>query len=650
MSNNSPPSDSAELLLDKFQKVLDEWDQVGLSTKEIGDDEALKVIEMFQKAPELLDASITRSGLVKLADEGRFFSFLSKAAHRMSWGTSRNTLLGAIWARAYERSCGATKEQLLEGLVTDRDFFTPIYCVPEFIARVPIPSVVLAEWLIQIRNRLGNGMASGGLWGGIQTLADKHPQISLEVLQVWTAHRPTEEVTSMAVSLLGRLRSAHPGTTNTLDSQLLNHADDLLRVVFHRSWVLYDQQTVINPDEYERLVERMATGTPAETSEVLHFVRCTLPAHHRCDVSFQFGMRWLHANAPTQPDGSWAHWVINLAHSCDGRACSLQLPLCRDLIPQLMPIPAGHDGTWKELETLLVKLLSEHREAFDELLFEIARRDRKGLEERFGEYGGFHQLPALMQHHAPETTVVQALDSHDESVRHFGIRLFIHLGLDRLHSPVVEKWSEDWIAILICQVKRESFIDAGGLRFLMALDERVSKGSGNLQNFFVEELVWQMKNLPGACLEPAKTEAEKLPAESLLRRAVKEAEQYFEKLKLCYRSAINSMEVSGYRRAQRLENRKRSRQISESAEKGSLLLSMIATKSYTLYGGKHWQTYMAGNLGAPSQMQEFSHSIEFPRMFALDPDGNAQRYRQATHLMTELVTAEKKGGLANHDS
>lgn len=333
--------------------------------------------------------------------------------------------------------------------------------------------------------------------------------------------------------------------------------------------------------------------------------------------------------------------MINLAHSCDDRARALRLPICRDLIPQLMPIPAGHDGTWNELETLLVKLLSENREAFDALLFQIARRDRKGMEERFGEYGGFHQLPALMQHHEPETTVVQALDSHDESVRHFGIRLFIHLRLDRLHSPVAEKWSEDWIAILICQVKRESFIDAGGFHFLRALDERVIKGSGNLQNLFVEELIWQMKNLPGACLDPAKTEAEKLPEKSLLRRAVNEAEQYFKKLKLCYGSAINSMEVSGYRRAQRLENRKRSRQISESAEKSSPLLSMIS-KSYTLYGGNQWQTYMGGNLAPPSTMQEFSHAIEFPRMFALDPDGNARRYRQATHLMTELLTSEKE--------
>ena len=634
--------------MDKVAKLLIEWDQADLKTKEIGDDDALKAVEMFHKDPEFLDALITRSNLVKLADEGRFFSFLSKASHRMSRGTSRNTLLGTIWARVYESSSSVTKKLILEGLVTDRDFFTPISCVPEFITRAPISSAVLASWLIKVRSRIGDDMGASGFWDGIQRLADRHPQTSLEVLQVWTAQRPSEEVTSMAVSLLGRLRASHSGITHMLDSHLLNHADDLLRVVFHRSWVIYDRQTSISANDYQLLVGRMAVGTPAEICEALHFVRCTLPAKHRCDISFRFGMGWLRSNAPAQPDGSWTHSVINLAHSCDERACTLRLPLCRDLIPQLIPIPAGHEGTWNEMETLLVKLLSESREAFDKLLFAIAQRDGKGIQERFGEYRGFHQLPDMMQYHAPETTVAHALDSHDESVRNFGIRLFIHLRLERLPNSVVEKWSEDWIAILICQIKRESFIDAGGFRFLRALDERVSKSSGNLQNFFVEELIWQMKNLPGACLKQAKTEAENIPEESLLRRAVKEADQYFEKLKLCYRSAINSMDISGYRRAQRLENRKRSRQISESAETGSPLLSMMS-KSYTLYGGKHWQTYLGGNLAPPSTMQEFSHAIEFPRMFVLDPDGDASRRRQATHLMTELVAAEFERRV-NHDS
>ena len=111
MSHNSPTSEATDSPFDKVVKVFVEWDQADLNTTEIRDDEALKVVEMFHKDPQILDALITRSNLVKLADEGRFFSFLSDVAHRMSWGTGRNTLLGAIWARLYESSSSLKNSQ-----------------------------------------------------------------------------------------------------------------------------------------------------------------------------------------------------------------------------------------------------------------------------------------------------------------------------------------------------------------------------------------------------------------------------------------------------------------------------------------------------------------------------------------------------------
>ena len=81
--------------------------------------------------------------------------------------------------------------------------------------------------------------------------------------------------------------------------------------------------------------------------------------------------------------------------------------------------------------------------------------------------------------------------------------------------------------------------------------------------------------------------------------------------------------------------------MSESAEKASPFLSMIS-KSYTLYGGTKWQTFMGGNLGPPAQMQEIRHEMEVPRMFTLDPDGNAQRFRGASHLMAKTRGCRSK--------
>lgn len=647
MSEQSIVHNAPTPSIEKALRVLAAWNGEDHAMRELTDGEAQEVFDILQANEQHLNEVTSGADLQGVAGDGRFFTFLSKFARRISWGSGRNSLLGLIWAGIYNRASETTKELLLKGLLTDRDFFTPLYALPELLKGAEIPPLRLAPWFIQVRSKLGNDGASGGFWGGIQSLADHRPESGLKVLELWTEQRPSDDVTAMAVSLLGRLRSAHPGLTDAIDKRLLAHSDDRLRVIYYRSWVIFDQQTLLQFDDYSHLVEKMAAGTPAEVEEAFHFVRCTLSVPLRCDASFRFGIQWLHANAPQRANGTWAHWIVSLAQSIDARAQALELPLCRDLIPQLIPIPSGHDGTWRELEALLVKLFTDDRTVFEALLFDIARRDRNGLAKKFSPYGGFHELPGLLLQNSPETTVANALNSLDESVRHLGLTLFEHLGLDNLPVEAVNAWSDDWIAVLICQIKTGAMIDSGGCRLLRALVDRTDRGSANLKEFLVGELVWQMKNLPGACLEPMKSDALKLPDDALLHQAVSAAEQYFDKLKSCYRSAINSMEVSGYRRAQRIETRKRSRQVSESAEKSSPLLSMIASKSYLLYGGQQWQTYMGGNLAPPSPMQEFRHEIEFPRMFALDPDGNAQRFRAASHLMDRLVDAEAKRRRSN---
>lgn len=648
MSDQPIVVDAIVTSLEKTIRVLAAW-SLQAHLEELSDDEARESFNAFQADKGRLDDAIAAANLEDVANESRFFDFLQKSAHRMSWGKGSSALLGLIWASVYNKASEATKSLLLNGLLTHRDFFTPLYALPEFIKQADIPAVSLAPWLVQVRGRLGNDGADGGFWGGIQTLADHHPQRALEILKLWTESRPTGDLIPVVVTLLGRLRSMHPGLVDAIDERLSAHSDEQLRVIYHRSWVIFDQQVPIQAGEYQTLVKSMDSGTPDEKSEAFHFVRCTLSASVRCDDGFRFGIQWLHANAPQQPDGTWAHWMISLAKSVDVRAQALNLPLCRALIPQLIPIPDNHEGTWHALDCLMAKLLTDDGPAFEEFLFEIARRDRNGLAKRFSRHGGFHKLPALMRQHSPEVTAAHALNSLDEPVRHLGLVLFDSLNLSSLSSEALDEWPDDWIAVLICQIKREPIFDSGVFRLLKSFADRVEKGADSLKAFFVGELVWQMKNLPGSCLKSAKADVQKLPGHSLLEQAVKEAEQYFNKLSACYRSAINSMEVAGYRRARRIENRKRSRQMSKSAEESSSLLSMIS-KSYTLYGGNQWQTFIGGALGQPSQMQEFKHEIEFPRMYVLDPDGNAQRNREALHLMAQLVSGEMKRRKSKDDT
>lgn len=71
------------------------------------------------------------------------------------------------------------------------------------------------------------------------------------------------------------------------------------------------------------------------------------------------------------------------------------------------------------------------------------------------------------------------------------------------------------------------------------------------------------------------------------------------------------------------------------------IFSQLCSKSYTLYGGKRWQTFIAGKLGEVSEMQQISHSAEFPRMPGIDPEGVGIRRHQATITIRKLLALEE---------
>lgn len=634
------------LILKQVTNLLVHWEQGDPTIPKNFDDKSIEACaNSLVATPSLLDDLTVAIGLNEIAERGQMFRFISRAAYSMHYGKGRDFLMGLLWATAYEKANGETRQALLSGIISDRDFFTPLHSLPHFVKHSGIPSGVLSDWLVQVRERMGESYAEG-FWEGINALALCRPQQAVEVLTLWIANRPSEIIIPMAVTLLAALRAVEPPLVAGLEQQLSGHPDEMRRVVFHRSWTVFNQTGKISTQTYKSLIERMSSGTPAEHDEAFRFVRCSLERPDIADEKFAFGIRWMHAHAPVNSSDEWLHWSLHLALVCDDRAAQMGLPLFREMLPRLLPIPEKNKGTWRELQSLLVHLLKSNPAAFETFLFEITCQDRNGISFQFSEMGCFSNLSVLLRKNAQQL-VINALTSLSEPIRHLGLTIFNHLALDVLPVTPLSTWSDDWLAVLIFQLRTEIVINDFGSRFLCALLPRVQLGSEGLHNLFIEELVWHIKDFP-ACLEQIKKLAESL-SNDLLKRAVRLAEDYFSNLKSCYGHAINSMEVAGYRRAQRLETRKRSRQISTAAEESSPLFSMIH-KSYLLYGGAQWRTYAGGNFMPASGLNEYSNAIHFPRLPMLDPEGCSQRRRYALRQMSRLIEKEDHRRKSQHDS
>ncbi len=627
-------------MMQKVVTCLAQWNSDHTAkTKEIDDEMANAAAMLLQKDPSELDAAIKSLKLVQLADEGTFFQFISGASRQIAWGHGRDTLLGSLWAGVYNSAPESSKHHLLDGIIGNNNFFTPLYCLPFFLSLARIPARVLADWLPRIRKRLGND-GSPGLWNGIGSLAQDRCLVALDIVTSWMGAHPDDDIISMAVPMLGRLRAVDPALTKGLDELLQGHQDENRRIVFHRSWIVHDRHAPLDVSNYRSKLEQMSAGTPIEVEEALNFVGRTIMAEHRCDESFKYGVQWIHQHAPAEADPNWTHWVIRLARECDDRVANLGLPLLQTIVPRLLPIRPENEGTWRELGELLDTSLASSRHDFESLLFSFAKVDRNGIANHFSDDTAFHQLKDRLRMNEPELLYYHALSSLDEPVRHLGMILFDVLHGSSLPVNEMASWSDDWVALLIFHLQQEPFYDGVITRFLLALLPRVEMASDALTKLFEDELIYQMKNLPGACLEPLK----KFAMENdnpLVESAVQKAEEYFEKIRPCHGSAVNSIELRGFRRASRLQRQRQSKRLSEGMEKGNTLIGLFS-KSYTLYGGKQWQTYSDGRLDEPTTMNEYSHSMEMPRFVTVDPDGCAQRIRHASRKVSNLIDRERQ--------
>jgi hypothetical protein len=334
----------------------------------------------------------------------------------------------------------------------------------------------------------------------------------------------------------------------------------------------------------------------------------------------------------------WKHFVLSVATATYDRWKALQsseaLPPLYDLAVTIQPIVPENKGTWKELEKLLVLLAKDDRAALQRVLFDLARKNLTGLVTHLRKFDEFTTFSSALRDSYGDELVVEALLSHDDAVVTLGFALFDATGIAKIPMRQLLKAPDEAIAAVIFAFRMQPFYDEVISRFLLALLPRVNRGPAPLKELLTDEMIFQCKNLPGACLGSLKKASKGQP---LVRRAIQQADAYFDNLRLIQRSAINSMEVAGLRRAMRLKAVRESRTMRAQIREKSVFSQVFST-SYLLYGGKKWRTFFGGQLGGESGMKEISHSAELPRMPSIDPDGMAQRLQNARRLRNQLIS------------
>jgi hypothetical protein len=604
-------------------------------------EETLKAaLDIASRANAMLDRIIGAILPNGLPGDDTFYGKLEEVEFRLGHVEEEQRLAGLLWSRVFERATAGEQQVLLRSMTEPGvHFFAALEALPVFIERCFLPADKLTDWIVAIRAKLGNDLAGGGFWKAIQRLSETWPDNALAVAERLGGLTADDNCITISAAILGHLRVAHPELDGKarFENALAINLDVNRRLVFHRSWITTGLHRKLEDVEFETALNRMSTGTAEEINEAFNFIRCLLPTTSLSDISFRLAVEWLHAHTSASVSDFWKHFVLSIVKATYDRWKSLNalkrlFPLY-DLSITIQPIAPKHIGTWRELENLLVMLAKADRAEFQRVLFAIARSNLSGLVEHLRQIDEFRNLASVLRSSYANELAAEALLSADEAICTLGFVLFDTTGADSLPLAPLRAASDEAIAAVIFAFRLQPFYDEVIPRFLLAILPRVMCGSHALKELLSEEMLFQCKNLPGACLDTLKKTAKR---RALVKAVTKKADDYFDQLRTSHRSAVNSMEVAGLRRATRLRAVRESRTMNAQVREKSVFTQLFST-SYLLYGGKTWRTFLGGQLGQPSEMKEFSTSAEFPRMPMIDPDGLAQRVQNAHRMRKSLL-------------
>lgn len=565
-----------------------------------------------------------------------FFSRLIDFEMRLGRNETSHRAAGLLLLLAVRELPPQSAEKLLREMtgLSGPAFFQALETLVILFAEYVFRPEFAAEWFPALVRRIGNDLASGGFWKALGIYCERQPQKALDVLRCLSTP-DTEEEISVAAYILGVLRTLKLNPQDlaqfaALEGGFSASATAAARSVYYRSWIQTAHRQTIRKEDFQDLIGRMCAGSSDEKEQVFWIVCRVLLSPTISEDCFNFGLEWLRTSASDALTPVAKFNLIDFA----ARLPAIHQKKAADLVLSVQPISAEHKGSWQRLEQFMVDLLERDLNAFNEFLVGLARTNAGHWLNVLRGPREFEWLLSEMRGRDVTGSIGELIFDETAGCRKLGFFLFDELDVTTLPTDLLEKVDERRVGLAFHESQRASLHALAQARFLIILTSCLSRASSALQSELYDELVLQIKNYPGGCREEFQRHSKDFP---LLKKAIAETDEYFEHLKQVRESGIAAMEVVGSRRALELSSRRFARAVSKGAEDMSVFMQMF--KKVRLLYGKQWSNFHNGALSNSTGLQEFSSSVEIPRMEFIDPEGMNLRRLRASARIRELTQA-----------
>lgn len=528
--------------------------------------------------------------------------------------------------------CGHSFFQLADGIAT---VLTQIRFAPEFCM----------ELFSKLKTRIANDGYQRGLWGSIESWALAFPDDAFSALTLLLERQLDDDAVAIGAAILGAVRvkweksdanSEHMESIAVLGKS--QHTGK--RVVFLRSWINTGWIRGISHQEFITCVEQASHGSDEERAEAFNIVRCLVSDGKTTQPSLEFASEWLAQHASSVISANSKHCVVHSMGQILKKVFddTKRLDFLLTAVSRVMPIPQENRGTWNDLEFLLSELLQRDKTQFTRWVLALLDSHPDSVLKQIRERGCFEHLCSEIAVKKAANLFVREFFSPFSHRRQLAFLLFNDAAFDEL--PPELHLTDNEVALSLFEFRLHFLQPENTFRFLVMIRARAEKGGEQLVNLFRNELLFQAKNLPRAVLDGLKSLSDQSP---LIQQVIADAERYFDSLRKTHGSAINSMEIPGWRRAAAMQGRKQSKAVESHTNEHSIL-KHLCTNSYLIYGNKGFRYCQDGELGEFAPMKAISVSVEMPRLLMMDEEGERIRRFEAirfTNLLSKAVQSAK---------
>lgn len=626
-----------QLIVTDLHEKVDEAQTFAEQNREDVDKELQLLLGTQEYVQQVTDKIFPEGILV----DGNFYSRISNAHYCLGGGKVPCQVLGNVWAEVYRRLAFPDGEKLLALLPgCTHEIFSVLPSLPEFLSRTALREEFAASWFLSLGSKTANDLANGPFFDGLYEFAMHFPNKGLEVLEIYKRDKFEGFRVGIAPAILAAIRTCvdkdaiAPSLAKGVEDDLRRHPNISYRHVYNISWIGYFRGGTVSADVLINALTEMTEWTDGDVDDAFWVLsRCILSK--RTDEQFlRNAFRWIASKVnPSLPKGA-KYALVDLAYQLrDISKIGLGVSLAEmnELLLGIQPLKKEERGALNLLQLYLAVQLKSDKEEFRKLLGELVIRSSELFPEAIREHQCAYLLNQISGDYA-SSLITDLLLSERVSERRLGRALLEEVKLEKLDEAVLKaRGSAKALRILLLEIARRPFAAELAARIFLLLLPFYETTDATLRKEFVDEMVFQAINYPGACYQAWKDYLNPPP---VLIDVLKKAKVYFDGLDSLQSCPGGHLTFPEWNTALKAWERRFANEVSEGAKKASVFASLV--RHIDLIYGSRWSIADTSNVSDPKPMIEMSHGMEVPRVEILDPEGCVLRRLRFNSLLSML--------------